>query len=108
MVPHVIEWHDKYAGDEFEIIAVHYPEFSREEELENVQAAVERMGIEYPVTLDNNGVTWRAYRQRYWPTRYLIDRDGNIRYKHIGEGAYEDTAKYIEALIAEPTTQVDG
>ena len=101
MVPHVIEWHDAYAGDDFEIIAVHYPEFSHEEELENVQAAVERMGIEYPVTLDNNGQTWRAYRQRYWPTRYLIDRNGNIRYKHIGEGAYEDTAKYIEALIAE-------
>lgn len=101
MVPHVIEWHDAYAGDDFEVLAIHYPEFEYEEQIENVQAALEQYGIEYPVALDNNGQTWRAYKQRYWPTRYLIDRNGNIRYKHIGEGAYNETARNIEALIAE-------
>ena len=102
MVPHVIEWYDEYAGEDFEIVAVHYPEFSFEEQIENVEDALVRFGIEYPVAIDNNGQTWRAYRQRYWPTRYLVDRDGNIRYKHIGEGAYNETARNIEALIAEP------
>ena len=101
MVPHVIEWYDKYAGDDFEIIAVHYPEFSFEREVENVAQAIEDQGITYPVVLDNDRVAWGAYKQRFWPTRYLIDKQGYIRYKHIGEGAYEETARLIEALIAE-------
>lgn len=101
MVPHVIEWYDDYAGDDFEIIAVHYPEFSYEREVENVQQALLDQQIDYPVVLDNDRVAWAAYRQRFWPTRYLIDRNGNIRYKHIGEGAYDETARYIEELIAE-------
>lgn len=101
MVPHVIEWYDNYAGDEFEIIAVHYPEFSFEREVENVAQAIEDQGITYPVVLDNDRVAWAAYKQRFWPTRYLIDKQGYIRYKHIGEGAYEETARLIEALMAE-------
>lgn len=101
MVPHVIEWYDAYAGDDFEIFAVHYPEFNFERDPDNVQNAIEDMGINYPVVLDNDRIAWGAYRQRYWPTRYLIDSEGNIRYKHIGEGAYDETALYIEALIAE-------
>ena len=101
MVPHVIEWYDEYAGDDFEIIAVHYPEFSFEREIENVAQAIEDQGITYPVVLDNDRIAWGAYKQRFWPTRYLIDKQGYIRYKHIGEGAYEQTAQLIEALIAE-------
>lgn len=101
MVPHVIEWYDKYAGDDFEIIAVHYPEFEFERELENVAQALIDQNIDYPVVLDNDRVAWAAYRQRFWPTRYLIDREGNIRFKHIGEGAYEETDRLIEELIRE-------
>ncbi len=101
------EWDEKYSGDQFEIIGVHYPEFSYEEELENVQDAVERYGIAYPVALDNDGLTWRTYRQRYWPTRYVIDKNGRIRYKHIGEGAYGETARVIEALMAESAGQTN-
>ncbi len=101
MVPHVIEWYDNYAGPDFEIIAVHYPEFSYEKELENVEQALVDQKIDYPVVLDNDRVAWGAYKQRFWPTRYLIDRQGNIRYKHIGEGAYNETAEYIEELMRE-------
>ena len=101
MVPHVIEWYDDYAGEDFEIIAVHYPEFSFERELENVAEALIDQKIDYPVVLDNDRVAWGAYRQRFWPTRYLIDREGNIRYKHIGEGAYDETARLIEELMRE-------
>jgi len=105
VVPHVIGWDNAYSGDDFEIVAIHYPEFSFEEKIENVQEAINEFGIEYPVAIDNDGKTWRAYRQRFWPTRYLIDRSGNIRFKHIGEGAYDETARLIEALIAEPVAE---
>lgn len=102
MVPHVNEWYETYGGEDFEVLGIHYPEFSYERVLENVEAAVEEMGIQYPVALDNDREAWAAYRQRFWPTRYLVDREGNIRFKHIGEGAYEETARFIEQLIAEP------
>ena len=83
------------------IIGNHYPEFSYEEDLSNLTEAVERLEIEYPVAQDNDGATWRAYRSRYWPTIYLIDKGGSIRYTHIGEGRYEETEKAIQALLAE-------
>ena len=84
------------------MVSVHYPEFRYEEELENVIAATERLGVAYPVAIDNDGETWRAYRQRYWPTRYVLDKRGHIRYQHIGEGAYAETETVIQALMAEP------
>lgn len=84
------------------MVAVHYPEFSYEEDIDNVRDALVRYEIEYPVAIDNDGLTWRAYSQRYWPTRYLVDREGTIRYKHIGEGAYEETDHFIQILIDEP------
>lgn len=101
MIPWVREWYDEFEGEDFQIVGVHYPEFGYEEKYENVVDAVARFEIRYPVALDNDGRTWRAYRQRFWPTRYLIDRDGNIRYKHIGEGAYEETRAAIAHLLTE-------
>ena len=102
MIPWVREWHSKYSGDSFAVVSVHYPEFGYEEDVENVIEATERLGVEYPVAIDNDGRTWRAYDQRFWPTRYLLDKNGHIRFKHIGEGAYEETEAYIQALMAEP------
>ena len=58
--------------------------------------------IEYPVAQDNDGKTWRSYQNRYWPTLYLIDKRGHIRYKHIGEGAYAETEFTIKSLLSEP------
>ncbi|MCI0395466.1 MAG: redoxin domain-containing protein [Chloroflexi bacterium] len=102
MIPWVREWYDRYEGEDFTVIGVHYPEFSYEEKVENVLAATERLGVNYPVAIDNDGVTWRAYEQRFWPTRYVVDKQGHIRYKHIGEGAYVETEAIIQALMAEP------
>jgi hypothetical protein len=101
VVPHVNDWYAHFGGADFEVIGVHYPEFDYERDLDNVKAALERMAIQYPVAIDNDRKTWSAYRQRYWPTRYLIDKAGNIRFKHIGEGAYDETLRLIAALIAE-------
>jgi thiol-disulfide isomerase/thioredoxin len=101
VIPSLNEWHDKYQEDGLVIIGNHYPEFAYEREWENVAQAVEDYGIRYPVAQDNEGQTWRAYNNRYWPALFLIDKFGMIRYKHIGEGAYAKTEAAIQALLAE-------
>ena len=83
------------------VIGNHYPEFNHERDLENLTAAVDRLDVPYPVAQDNEGETWRAYKNRYWPTIYLIDKFGHIRYTHIGEGAYQQTETAIQSLLAE-------
>ena len=102
MIPWVREWYEEYDGDDFTVISVHYPEFGYEEDLENVIEATDRLDVAYPVGIDNDGHTWRAYDQRFWPTRYMLDKRGHIRYKYIGEGAYEQTEAIIQALMTEP------
>ncbi len=99
--PHINTWHDEYVGDGLQVVGVHTPEFGFEREYANVEAAVREAGIEYPVVLDNAYATWDAYDNRYWPAIYLIDADGFVRYKHFGEGAYGETEKKIEELLAE-------
>ena len=84
------------------IIGNHYPEFSYEKDLDNLNVALSELDISYPVAQDNEGKTWRAYHNRYWPTLYLIDKQGNIRYVHIGEGRYRDTEAAIQVLLDEP------
>jgi len=95
--PHLNNWYEKYKDQGLEILGIHTPEFEFEKELENVEEAVRKFGIKYPVILDNDFSTWSSYRNRYWPRKYLIDIDGFIIYDHIGEGAYEET----EAIIVE-------
>jgi hypothetical protein len=82
-------------------IGNHYPEFSFEEDLTNLKNAVEEYDIKYAVAQDNDGTTWKAYKNRYWPTLYLIDKKGHLRYVHIGEGGYQTTEAAIQALLAE-------
>lgn len=101
MIPSLKEWDNKYKEQGLVIIGNHYPEFSHERELENVRDAVARFGIEYAVTQDNDGATWRAYKNHYWPTLYLIDKQGHLRYVHIGEGQYAETEENIRALLDE-------
>lgn len=99
--PYLNAWHERYADEGLQIIGVHKPEFGFEKNPANVAAAVREAGIQYPVVLDNNDATWDAYEQSYWPTMYLIDSDGFVRYKHIGEGAYKETEAEIQELLAE-------
>jgi thiol-disulfide isomerase/thioredoxin len=101
VMPSLKDWHARYAEQGLVIIGNHYPEFSFEQDLSNLEAAISEYGIEYAVAQDNNGDTWRAYNNRYWPTLYLIDKQGHIRYVHIGEGRYKQTEAAIEALLAE-------
>ncbi len=95
------EWYNTYKDDGLVVIAVHTPEFNYEKDLNNVKEALVRLDVPYPVALDNDWKTWRAYRNRYWPATYLIDKAGEVRYLHIGEGGYDRTQEVIEALLAE-------
>ena len=88
-LPYVKSWHDKYADQGLVIIGMHSPEFSFEKERAGVIEAAKKFGLEYPIAQDNDFVTWRSFNNMYWPSKYLIDRNGVIRYTHIGEGAYE-------------------
>ena len=101
VLPSLKHWHNLYAGQGFVIIGNHFPEFAHERELENLKTAVQELEVPYPVLQDNEGITWRAYNNRYWPTLYLIDKRGHIRYRRIGEGDYERTETAIRALLDE-------
>lgn len=101
MIPSLREWHSKYKDQGLVVIGNHYPEFDYESDLDNLKEAVARNQIEYAVAQDNDGLTWRAYHNRYWPTLYLIDKHGRLRYVHIGEGAYSETEAAIKSLLAE-------
>lgn len=101
MIPSLRGWHEKYGPQGLTVIGNHYPEFEYEEDLNNLEEAIEQLGVTYPVAQDNDGQVWRAYKNRYWPTQYLIDKWGIIRYVHIGEGSTQKTEAVIQALLAE-------
>ncbi len=100
-LPYIKAWYDKYKSQGLEIIGIHTPEFSFEKVLQNVQDAITRFGIKYPVVLDNEYKTWNAYGNQYWPRKYLVDMDGFIVYDHIGEGEYDVTEKAIQKALLE-------
>ena len=105
-LPFLKEWHDKYADSGLVIVGVHSPEFEFEKVTENVESAVVEYDLKYPVAQDNDFQTWRAYSNRAWPAKYLVDKDGIIRYKHIGEGAYQSTEEKIRELLVETGAKV--
>ena len=98
-LPYLQDWHEKYAEEGLVILGIHAPEFAFEKIPENVAAAVSEYGITYPVVQDNDFTTWRNYENRYWPAKYLIDKDGVVRYYHFGEGDYDITEQAIAQLL---------
>lgn len=100
-LPHLTAWAEKYADDGLVVVGIHSPEFEFEKDESNVRRAVEKHGIGYPVVMDNDMETWDAFKNRYWPHRFLADHEGYIRYDHIGEGAYPETERVMQGLLAE-------
>ena len=100
-LPELRSWHEQYGEDGLTIVGVHAPEFPFERETGNVANAIDEYDIDYPVVQDNELATWDAYQNQYWPAKYLIDSEGNIRYTHFGEGGYETTERAIRSLLAE-------
>jgi cytochrome c biogenesis protein CcdA/thiol-disulfide isomerase/thioredoxin len=100
-LPYLKAWDSSYRDDGLVIVGVHTPEFAFEKDAGNVEGAVADNEIRYPVVQDNEYGTWTAYGNRYWPAKYLIGADGEVRYVHFGEGAYETTEAAIRSLLAE-------
>jgi cytochrome c biogenesis protein CcdA/thiol-disulfide isomerase/thioredoxin len=100
-LPYVTAWDSKYRDEGLTVIGVHSPEFSFEKEASNVEDAIADNHIDYPVVQDNELATWTAFQNQYWPAKYLIDANGEIRYTHFGEGDYDQTEAAIRSLLAE-------
>jgi thiol-disulfide isomerase/thioredoxin len=100
-LPYVKAWSAKYRQDGLLVVGVHTPEFAFEKDRGNVERAVRDLGITYPVVMDNQYEIWNAYKNRYWPAQYLMDAQGRLRHQHFGEGAYRETEKMIQTLLAE-------
>ena len=105
-LPYLKEWHAKYQDDGLVIIGVHTPEFDFEKDLDNVVKATRDYGVEWAVAQDNDFRTWRAYSNRYWPAKYLIDHEGIVRYTHFGEGQYSETELKIRELLEQAGTDL--
>lgn len=98
-LPSVVRWHQQYAQAGLKVIGVHTPEFAFERDINNIKRALRQHQIIYPVPIDNEFKTWKAYNNEYWPHLFLADRQGLIRYDHIGEGAYDTTEQMIQQLL---------
>ena len=105
-LPYLRLWHEAYADAGLVILGVHTPEFEFEKVYENVFRATQEFGLEYPVVLDNQFETWKAFGNSVWPAKYLLDQDGVIRYTHFGEGKYEETEQAIRRLLSETATDL--
>jgi cytochrome c biogenesis protein CcdA/thiol-disulfide isomerase/thioredoxin len=103
-LPYLIGWAEEYADDGLVVLGVHSPEFAFERVERNVADNARRLGVTYPIALDSDFHTWRAYDQRYWPAHYLIDAEGTVRQVHYGEGAYAETEALIRELLGVDAT----
>jgi thiol-disulfide isomerase/thioredoxin len=108
-LPYVTKWYEKNKDKGFIVIGVHTPEFAFERQKSNVETAIKRFGITYPVAQDNQFGTWRAYQNQYWPAEYLIDKSGKIAATQFGEGNYQQMENAIARLVGQrlPDTKAD-
>jgi thiol-disulfide isomerase/thioredoxin len=104
-LPFVKRWDDHYRDKGLTVIGVHSPELGNERNIENVRREVSSLGIRYAVVTDNDYETWRAYNVEAWPTIFLLDKQGRIRWMHVGEGAYDEAEQTIQKLLAEENKQ---
>lgn len=104
-LPFVKRWHERYVAQGLTVIGVHSPELDEERSLDNVRREVASLGIKYPVVTDNDFANWKAYDVYGWPTVFLLDKSGRIRWMHVGEGAYEEAEQTIQQLLKEPAKE---
>jgi len=98
-LPYITRWHRQYEARGLRVIGVHTPELPFERDVDNVKQALKQHQITYPVPIDNDYRTWNTYQNDAWPHLYLADRNGLLRYDHVGEGAYDETEKAIQILL---------
>ena len=100
-LPYVQAWHERYVGKGLTVIGVHTPEFTFAQYESNVERGVREFGLTYPIVIDTDREIWKAFANRYWPTKYLLDKEGYLRFAHFGEGEYRETEEAIRELLKE-------
>lgn len=98
--PYVKQWHARYASEGLVVIGVHTPEFAHEADPKRVKAYLADNDIRHPVVLDNDYAIWNRWGNRYWPAMYLLNKSGELCYRHFGEGRYAETEAQIKRLLA--------
>ena len=106
-LPYVQAWHERYHGRGLTVIGVHTPEFTFAQYESNVERGIREFGLTYPIVIDSDREIWKAFANRYWPTKYLLDKDGYLRYAHFGEGGYDECEQAIQELLREIDPDVD-
>jgi len=107
-LPYVRTWAEKYKDQGLVVIGVHSPEFAFERDIENVKRAVHKLGLPFPIAIDNSFAIWRAFSNQYWPAHYFIDAQGRVRFHHFGEGEYERSEQVIRQLLDEARHSAGG
>ena len=100
-LPYVQAWHERYRDKGLTVIGVHTPEFTFAQYESNVERGIREFGLTYPIVVDSNREIWKAFANRYWPTKYLLDKEGYLRYGHFGEGGYGECEQTIQELLHE-------
>lgn len=101
-LPHVEALERKYRDRGLVVVGVHTPEFPAEYDASNVRDEIKRLGVVYPVVMDNDYAIWKAFKNQYWPAVFFIDKAGTVRYHHFGEGAYDQQDRVVAQLLSEP------
>ena len=100
-LPYVQAWHERYRDKGLTVIGVHTPEFTFAQYESNVERGIREFGLTYPIVIDSDREIWKAFANRYWPTKYLLDKDGYLRFGHFGEGGYGECEQVIQELLRE-------
>jgi peroxiredoxin len=95
------DWYNKYHGQGLEVIGVHSPEFAYEKQVSSVKNAIKELDVPYAVALDNDFRIWNSYKVWAWPSMFILDKQGRIRFTHVGEGAYRESEETIRRLLKE-------
>jgi hypothetical protein len=95
----VVSLYQKYHQKGLEVIGVHTPELPAEHQIEVIKDTAQRLGISYPIAVDNSASTWNEYNNRYWPNLLVFDRKGRLIYQHAGEGAYDEIDRKVASLL---------
>src|ERR1043166_9433641 len=100
-LPYVKAWHERYKDVGLTVIGVHTPEFTFAQYESNVERGVRDFGLTYPIVIDSNYEIWKAFANRGWPSKFLLDKEGYLRYAHVGEGNYRECEEVIQELLRE-------
>jgi thiol-disulfide isomerase/thioredoxin len=101
-LPYVRTWYDRYKADGLVVVGIHTPEFDFEKDHDNVRRAVQQLGVDWPVAFDDDMAIWNQFANQYWPAKYIVDRDGKLRFVHFGEGDYKTNEDVIRVLLGVP------